>query len=156
MFAYSAATGVRYPKALPINGQVTTTGISGATLFLGGFFGNVDTELRLNLAAYHLAAGRLLPWNPNPDDGVYALKLHAGALYAVGKFRSLPGYGRNGAVAFDLGSLEVTSWNPQHGGLAAYDLEAWQGRVFIGVHVRDYTTGPRTVRVMRTLAADRF
>ena len=157
VFAYSAATGARYPTALPTNGDVTSMAIDGGTLFVAGFFSTLDDQLRRNLAAYDLAAGQLLPWNPSPDGGVRKIKLHAGALYAVGPFKSLTGYGRNSAVAFDRGSLEVTSWQPQPGGIAIYDLDAWQDRVFLGLHLRDEPTGPLSGRpVMQTLAVNRF
>ncbi len=158
VFAYSASTGIRYPKALAVNGEMKSLAISGSTLFIAGYFTVVDGQPRRNLAAYDLAAGQILPWNPSPDDGVHALKVHAGALFAVGRFRSLTGYGRSGAASFALPSLEVTSWNPAHGGQMLYDVDAWQDRVFLGVHMRDdFVPPPGPSRhVVRTLAVDAF
>ncbi len=156
VFAYSAATGTRYPKVLPLNGAVTSMAIHGPTLFLGGAFSGVDGQARQYLAAYDLVAGQLRPWNPSPDNFVRKLKVHGGALYAVGLFRSLIGLGRSGAVAFDLNTLEATSWNPQHGGSYVVDTDAWQDRIFLGVHVRDEFQQTPPFSVVKTIAVDRF
>ena len=156
VYAYSAATGTPFPRRLAVHGPISSMAIHGSTLLMGGLFEAVDGKPRRNLAAYDLAAGQLLPWNPRPDGAVRRVKLHAGALYAVGLFDSLTGYGRNGAVSFDLDTLDVTSWNPQHGGTHVNDVDAWQDRIFLGVHVRDELQQLPPFSVVKTLAVDRF
>ena len=151
VFAYSAATGTRYPIALQVNGSVISLAISGRTLFMAGLFNTIAGQPRRNLAAYDLLSGALRSWNPSPDDIVRRIKVHEGALYAVGQFTSLTGYGRNGAASFDLSSLEVTSWDPRVEGLAISDLDAWQDRIFLGIFVRSTPLG---AAVVRTVAVD--
>lgn len=59
-------------------------------------------------------------------------------------------------MAFDLNTLDLTSWNPQHGGLAVLDIDSWQDRIFLGVYIRDEPQQNPPSSVVRTLAVDRF
>ncbi len=156
IFAYSAATGIRYPKALALDNFVSSMTIDGNTLFMGGRFTSIDGQPRRNLAAYDLAAGQVRAWNPSPDDLVIKVKVHDGQLYAVGLFKSVTGAGRNGAVAFDLGSLNVNGWDPHLTGLSVADLDAWRDRIFLSVLVRNEFQQLPPFSVVRTVAVDRF
>ncbi len=155
IFAYSAATGVRYAVALEVgSGQVQSLAISGSTLFIAGGFETIAGQPRRNLAAYDLVAGQLLPWNPMPNGEVFKLKIASPTVYAAGRFTGVAGTARTGAAAFDLGSLQLTSWNPNIPNVQTYSLDVWQERVFLGMHVRTDITFPVTY-YLRTLAVDR-
>ncbi len=155
IFAYSAATGLRYPVALETGGgDALSLAISGSTLFIGGGFQTIAGQVRRHLAAYNLAAGQLLPWNPNPNEFVFKLKVADPAVYAVGRFTAIAGAARTGSAAFELGSLQLAPWNPNIPNVATYSLDVWQDRVFLGMHVRTDFTFPFTV-YHRTLAVDR-
>ena len=156
IFAYSAATGIRYPKTLEAGlNNVSSLAISGSTLFIGGGFETIERQPRRHLAAYDLATGQLMPWNPSPDDAVTGLKVAGSMLYVVGRFNSLQGTGRSRAAAFDLASLQLNAWNPNLPSIGIYGLDVWQNRVFLGIHVRQIVGLP-TVDVVRTVAVDRF
>ena len=156
LFAYSAATGTRYPRVLAVgSGDAFTLAIRGSTLFIGGLFQSIDGQPRRHLAAYNLVTGQVLPWNPDPNDYVYTLKAADSALYVVGRFTALAGAARAGAAAFDAGSLQLTSWDPQVPNIGTHSVDVWQDRVFLGIHVRTEQNLPSR-EFVRTIAVDRF
>lgn len=156
LFAYSAATGTRYPNVLQVgSGDAFSLAISGTTLFIGGGFQSIDGQPRRHLAAYNLATSQVMPWSPNPNDYVYRLKAADSALYVVGRFTALAGAARSGAAAFDSGSLQMTSWDPQVPNIGTHSVDVWQDRVFLGIHVRTDNNLP-VRQFVRTIAVDRF
>ena len=156
IFAYSAATGTRYPKVLQVGGgDAFSLDIHGGTLFIGGSFQTIDGQARRHLAAYDLVAGQVLPWNPSPNQYVDAMKVSAPSLYVVGRFTALSGAGRKGAAAFDLGSLQMTAWDPNIANEKTASVDVWQDRVFLGMHVSTDRTFPVPRTILRTLAVDR-
>ena len=78
------------------NGRVNAVVYLGGTVYLGGSFTQVDGQTRNRLAACDAATGNLLPWNPNANGVVRALKVSpAGTrVYVGGDFSAVGGAAR--------------------------------------------------------------
>jgi hypothetical protein len=84
---------------------VVSNSAASSTVFLGGFFGNVDGQSRTNLAALDTFSDALTPWNPTMDSGYIVENLCAidGTLYVCGQFFHAGGETMRGIAAFPLG-----------------------------------------------------
>ena len=95
-----------------IGGYAGSLILSGNTLYIGGFFTNVNGQVRNRLAALDATTGALLNWNPDASAEVRALVLGGNTLYAGGAFTTVGGLTRNRIVALDGATGLPTSWNP--------------------------------------------
>ena len=121
----------------PVKGTVRAFATSGATLYLGGKFSQVDGRPRSNLAALALDRnGALLPFAPNVTQEVGALAPFAGSLvYGVatlpqpGWHQALGAVAQDGTILpwrFDAdGSVDFVT--PFSGGLAVAGTFDWLG-----------------------------
>ncbi|MGN6377923.1 MAG: hypothetical protein ACTHNU_03130 [Gaiellales bacterium] len=97
------------------NGTVTTTVISGNTIYLGGKFtamlpsGSTGTGAvtRSHAAAIDLTTGQLLPWDPNVNNTVYAIAVSGSTVYLGGTFTHVGAAGRKNLAAVDAVSGTV-------------------------------------------------
>jgi hypothetical protein len=111
--------GYRYGQA-----RVLALARLGSTLFVGGQFKVIAGEKRLRLAAFDIATGELLPWNPSVRGktvfdrrerlprGVHALHVAGSTLYVGGFFERVAGQRRASLAALDAATGKATSWNP--------------------------------------------
>jgi hypothetical protein len=108
------SNGGLVPGHLPVTGTVSAVIPDGAGgYYIGGLFTRIGTVARRNLA-HLLADGSLDPtWAPQTDNGVRALAVGGGRVYAAGSFEKAGGQPRQRLAAFDTadGSLD-DSWNP--------------------------------------------
>ncbi|MFM8888444.1 MAG: hypothetical protein ACKOGM_00385, partial [Solirubrobacterales bacterium] len=96
-----------------LNDGVDAIELVGTTVYLGGFFSQVGGLARQSAAAVG-ADGTVTSWNPNPNSNsrVLDLEASAGTLYMGGSFTSIGIQTRKNAAAFDMGTGNLTSWNP--------------------------------------------
>ena len=108
---------------------VNSLALSGATLFVGGYFTGVSGAARQNLAAVDTATGDALSWAPNPDNSVSALATDATNLYVGGNFTSP----RSRIASYVLADLTLrTGWNPSGANQTVSALAAVDGLVYAG------------------------
>jgi hypothetical protein len=100
LVAFAASNGAPIGNAT-IVGTVSALAFSDATLYIGGSFASLFGTPRRNLGAIDLLTGRVTAWDPRPADQVTRLIESSGAIYAIGLFQSVPGYGRDGVAAYD-------------------------------------------------------
>jgi len=116
--ALTTATGI--PTAWNPNlsgGQVNALALKQGTLYVGGNFTQIGEQSRQNIAAFSTATGQLdAAWDPNADNGVYALAVDSdgSTVYAGGFFNSIGGQSRTYIAALGpVGSGgTATGWNP--------------------------------------------
>lgn len=128
------------------NGRITSLKVSGNTLVVGGEFTVINGQSRSRLASFTISTGEINPWNPAPNDAVYALEISGGIVYVGGAFTSI-GVGfpiRNRIAAVDLTTAVATSWDPNANApvramvLSGSTLYVAGGFSSIGGQSRDY------------------
>src|ERR1051326_3561905 len=118
--AIDLTTGAIAPWDPQLGGivQVRAIAVAGSTLYLGGRFQDFTGG---NLVAVDVNAGFPLPWSPQigfesldpPDgEGIWALAVRSGTVYASGVFVAVGGQPRNGLAGISAASAQVTSWDP--------------------------------------------
>jgi hypothetical protein len=96
------------------NGRVNAVAYLGGTVYIGGSFTSVNGQARNRLAAFDVASGNLLPWNPNANGVVRALKVSpAGTrVYVGGDFTVVAGVARARIAALSPSSGNAFGWSP--------------------------------------------
>lgn len=107
-----------------VPGAVHAIACLNDTIYLGGFFGNLGSSVRHNLAAVSASSGALLDWAPEvtgPNDRYWgdpyvdALAVQGTSLLVAGHFAGVSGQPRDGIAAVDRATGVVTPWNPAAG-----------------------------------------
>jgi hypothetical protein len=123
------------------NGRVNVIAVSGNTVYLGGQFtalrppgaaagsGNVT---RNHAAAVSLTTGALLPWNPNVNNTVRAIRVVGSTVYLGGAFTQVGGvnHSRIAAVKTGTGAL-VPGFNASASG-EVFALASSGNSLFLG------------------------
>jgi hypothetical protein len=95
------------------NDRVLAVAYLGNTVYLGGEFTQVGGTARNHLAACDAASGTLLPWNPNANGIVRALRVsHGGRVFLGGDFSSVGGHSRSRIASVSSASGGVYGFNP--------------------------------------------
>src|SRR5690606_1687402 len=107
------------------NGTVHTLAVHNNVLYAGGWFTQAGGQERVGLAAFSLADGALLNWNPGVNDTVNTLAVHNNVIYAggsftsAGKFTQAGGQPRERLAAFTVANgatpgapATLLDWNP--------------------------------------------
>jgi hypothetical protein len=135
--ALDVATGAP-TKWKPFGGEVMALALAGDTVYVGGFFGEVEGGVvRESLAAFDARTGRVLPWRADavsrPDDPgfVDAVALVGDRLYVGGDFAELAGEPRKnlGVVSAITGAAIPWQLRPSAGD---YSLVAADDHVLVG------------------------
>jgi hypothetical protein len=114
--AQAAVVGSKPAPSYQANGRVAVVVISGNTAYLGGKFtsmrpaGNpagTGEVTRNHAAAINLTTGALLPWNPNVNGLVEAIKVSGNTVYLGGGFGTVGGTSRKKIAAVDATSGAV-------------------------------------------------
>lgn len=100
------------PTALT-SGSFSALAVSGSTVYVGGDFKEGSSSTTHYAAAFDANSGALLPWDPTPDNWVYAIAATPGAVYLGGIFTNVDGSARSAAAAVDSASGALLAWNPQ-------------------------------------------
>jgi hypothetical protein len=109
------------------NGRVNVITVSGSTAYLGGQFTSLRPAgdpagtgevTRNHLAAISLTTGALLPWNPNANGVVRAIRVIGNNVYVGGSFGNVGGVARQrlAAVTTTTGAV-VPGWNASASGM---------------------------------------
>ena len=106
--------------------------VSADALYLNGCFGRVNGASHRYAAAFDLADGSLLPWNPtfNLNDEVYAIRAVDSTVYLGGRFTQVDGEARNYAVAIDEDGT-VEAWDAGVTG-SVYSFANIGSTIFVG------------------------
>src|SRR4029453_6317255 len=95
------------------NDRVIAVPYLGNTVYLGGEFTQVGNTARNHLAACDAASAALLPWNPNANGVVRALRVsHGGRVFVGGDFSSVGGHARSRIASVSSASGGVYGFNP--------------------------------------------
>ncbi|MEV0802851.1 fibronectin type III domain-containing protein [Kribbella sp. NPDC050281] len=160
---FSVATGKLVAGWDPaVSYRVAALTIHGTSVYLGGSFQRVDKVVRNRVAAVALSTGELLPWDPDADNDVYALKPSDDGtrVFVGGGFSELNGEDHwalamvnptTGAV-FDLPAADAIPEPSPDCMSRVRDIDTADGRVFVanagsgigcydGVLAADETTG---------------
>jgi len=122
----NATTGEINTPNPTVNGYVLSVISDGAGgWYLGGYFTQIGTSLRNNIA--HILPDKTVDpeFNPSCDGPIYSLAIDADTLYVGGGFTSIGGKNRNSIAAIDIVNNEVTYWNPDSSGYVAWDPDAF-------------------------------
>ena len=88
----------------------TTLALSGTTLYVAGAFSTAGGAARQNLAAFDVATGAVLPWNPGSVSPVLRMvPSGGGGVFVGGLFESIAGQARRNLAEID-GAGVVTPW----------------------------------------------
>jgi hypothetical protein len=111
--------------------QVYALAVSGSTIYVGGYFFNLNGHTRNNIAAVRASNGNLTNWDPSANSGVSALAVSGNTVFAGGSFTSVGGQGRDNIAALDASSGIATNWNPAAGG-EVFALAVSGGTLYVG------------------------
>jgi hypothetical protein len=121
------------------NGRVRAIAIGANRIFIGGDFTKVRApgaasggSVRNHVAALSLS-GKLLPWNPNANGTVTALRVGVSGktVYIGGGFTRLHGFIRNHLGAAATTATQVRKWHANTNG-TVYAITSNANRVFVG------------------------
>jgi PQQ-like domain len=119
--AYGVVVGSHPVPTWQTNGRVNTIFVSGSVVYLGGQFTSVRPAgaaagtgevTRNHAAAFSLTTGALLPWNPNANGTVRAIRVAGSKVFLGGSFTQVGGHGRTrlAAVSPTSGAL-LSGWS---------------------------------------------
>jgi hypothetical protein len=132
--ALDASTGLATawnPSGMYVGPQVYALAVSGSTIYVGGYFFNLNGHTRNNIAAVRASNGNLTNWDPSANSGVSALAVSGNTVFAGGSFTSVGGQGRDNIAALDASSGIATNWNPAAGG-EVFALAVSGSTVYVG------------------------
>jgi trimeric autotransporter adhesin len=98
-----------------LDGEVKALAVSpdGTTLYVGGSFGQANTQPRAGVAAFSIETGALLPFQAEVTGGrVNAIVATSEAVFIGGNFSQVDGQIRRRLAALNPTTGELTSWNP--------------------------------------------
>ncbi|HEY2477796.1 MAG TPA: fibronectin type III domain-containing protein [Solirubrobacterales bacterium] len=99
--------------------RVRSMAVLGGALYVAGTFTGVDGTPRSNLAAIDATSGATLAWDPAPPGftaGVTTLGFDGVSMLVSGEFNEIGGPARSNLAAVDLGTGQVTPFDPQMDG----------------------------------------
>lgn len=143
--AFDIETQTLLPLDIEINGDVYALLLDGDTLYVGGDFSDVNNGTsRASLAAFDLNTGTATAFAPVLDGSVSRMLLDNGILYVGGSFSCVGVYvescdevdPRNSLASFDVGTGEVTDFDPDISG-SVYALDIDGDTLYVG---GDFTT----------------
>jgi hypothetical protein len=95
---------------------ITAIAAAGSTVYVGGYFQQIEGVPRSHLAAIDAGTGMPTSWNPQVDGTVYALQLDDTNAYAAGWFGNVSGTARRNLAGIRRDDASVTAWNPDPNG----------------------------------------
>jgi hypothetical protein len=122
------------------NGRVRAIVVAGGKIFIGGDFTRVRAPgasgggaVRNHLAALSLKTGKLMPWHPNANGTVTALRANARAttVYIGGGFTRINGRMRTHLAAVTASGSTLRKWHANTNG-TVYAITVGKSRIYIG------------------------
>jgi PQQ-like domain len=134
------------------NGRVNVITVSGSTAYLGGQFTSLRPAgdplgtgevTRNHLAAVSLKTGALLPWDPNANGVVRAIRVLGNNVYVGGSFGNVGGtaHQRLAAVTKTTGAV-VPGWNASASG-EVFTIAGVSNMLYIGGSFSTVDGSPR-------------
>jgi hypothetical protein len=123
------------------NGRVNVITVSGSTVYLGGLFTSLRPAgdpagtgevTRNHVAAVSLATGALLPWNPNTNGSVRAIKVIGANVYLGGSFTQVGGKGHQRLAAVTAGTGAVVPTFTASASGEVFAMASSSGTLFVG------------------------
>lgn len=109
---YQLAAQTVLPGMPNVQGQVYAIEKVGNTMYIGGFFTQVNGQPRAGLARFNATTGALDGWAPTGiTNGVTSLTRVANKLIAGGAFQTVNGQPRLGICMFDLATGNLEPWS---------------------------------------------
>jgi hypothetical protein len=110
---------------------VRSMALVGDSLFIGGFFGQIDGQTRYCFAALSAADASLYNWAPGFSGTIYSIVAKNNGLYVGGTFTHFTGSNTyNNLVRFDLPAGTASIWQPDVTGYIR-DIEIIDSTVYI-------------------------
>lgn len=122
------------------NGRVRAIVVAGGKIFIGGDFTRVRAPgtssggaVRHHLAALSLKTGKLMPWHPNANGTVTALRANARAttVYIGGGFTRMNGRVRAHLAAVTASGSTLRKWHANTNG-TVYAITVSKSRIYVG------------------------
>jgi hypothetical protein len=108
-------TGAPLSWTVSTNNIVRAIAVEGNTVYLGGNFNQVGSEMRNKLAAVDATSGAVTAWNPGAGGTVLDLKVADGLVYVAGAFTSIDGATRSNLAALGQADGVASDWAPDPG-----------------------------------------
>ncbi len=131
---------------------VLTLAVNGTTVYVGGFFDQLGVKPRRNLASIEFD-GTINAWNPEPNSGVYDIKIVKDTVYVAGFFTAListPNTNSKYLTAFGIDG-GTRFWRPNVNGpvnvIALNGTEAYLGALINGFNAVDAITRNRLASI---------
>ena len=102
--AVSTATGLALPLVSDLNGEARQLVIRDGVIYVGGAYTSINGLSRNCLAAVDQRDGRVLDWDPDPDESIWAMAGDEHRVYPVGAFSRM-----GTSAASMLASLSLAS-----------------------------------------------
>lgn len=122
-------------SSLSVNGIVYSIEQTEDIVFVGGNFSKINGVDRTNLAAIDKASGKLLAFNPEPNEIVRRLKINRAKskLFVGGNYSAIAGESRAGTAAFSISDGEILSFQAEdsHLDIFSMDLSADDSTLYI-------------------------
>jgi trimeric autotransporter adhesin len=93
--------------------QVRALAVSGASVFVGGFFNQVNGVRRRDAAAVDRVSARPSAWAPQPNRPIDALVVAGAAVYVGGDFTQIGGARRTHLAELDTSDGRALPWKPR-------------------------------------------
>jgi hypothetical protein len=93
--------------------QVRALAVSGRSVFIGGFFNQVNGARRQDAAAVDRLTARPLPWAPQPNGPIDALAVASPAVYVGGAFTRIGRARRTYLAAVNTRDGRALAWKPR-------------------------------------------
>jgi hypothetical protein len=123
------------------NGRVNVIVVSGSTVYLGGQFTSLRPPgapagqgevTRNHAAAVSLTTGALLPWNPNVNNTVRAIRVVGTTVYLGGAFTQVGGTGHSRIAAVSTGTGAVIAGFHASANAEVFALASSGSSLFMG------------------------
>jgi trimeric autotransporter adhesin len=95
-----------------LGSHVNAIAVMGGTVYVGGSFGTIGTELRYEVAAIDATTGAVRAFDADVDGVVQALAVSGSTLYIAGAFAHVGGEARTLFAAVDATTGAVKPWDP--------------------------------------------
>jgi hypothetical protein len=100
------------PGASNPSDYVLSLAVSGAIVYVGGYFSSIGGQSRNSIAALDRTTGAVTAWNPSAPGLVNAISVSGGTVYVGGSFYTIGGATRHNLAALDSTTGKATAWNP--------------------------------------------
>lgn len=82
----------------------------GDTLYLGGYFSEINNVERRSIAALRISTGEILPFNPTADSTVQSLAVYGSDIIVAGRFATIAGQPRTALARLNRFTGELHDW----------------------------------------------